>query len=115
VDCRGDIRQGAGWCASNRPLRFTILVRRRGQSERGSDRRLLPVAVAAAATALTLSANAVACPRCYTSHVARAMAFGPAFWPNLLAITLPFLVLAAVTVAFDRIGAPRGSRPEQRP
>jgi hypothetical protein len=75
----------------------------------------LPVVAAAAATGLTLSANAVACPRCYTSQVARAMAFGPAFWPNLLAIALPFVVLAAVTVAFDRVGASRGSRPEQRP
>jgi hypothetical protein len=83
--------------------------------QRDRSEHLLPAAVAAAATTLTLSANAVACPRCYTAQVVRTMAFGPAFWPNLLAIALPFVVLAAVTVAFDRMGASRGSRPEQRP
>ena len=75
----------------------------------------MPVAVAVAAFAMMVSANAVACPRCYTAQVVRAIAFGPAFWPNLLAIALPFVILAAVTVAFDRMGASRGSRPEQRP
>jgi hypothetical protein len=93
-----------------RAATFNILVERRDRSE-----RLLRVAVTAAATTLALSADAVACPRCYTSQVVRVMAFGPAFWPNLLAVALPFVVLAAVTVAFDRMGRPRGSLPEQRP
>jgi hypothetical protein len=74
----------------------------------------MPVAAAVAAMAMMVPANAVGCPRCYTSQVVRAIAFGPAFWPNLLAIALPFVVLAAVTVAFDRMGASRASGPEQR-
>jgi hypothetical protein len=62
-----------------------------------------------------LSRNAVACPRCYPSQVARAMAFGPAFWPNLLAVSLPFIVLAAVILAGAWIGMPRASGRGARP
>jgi hypothetical protein len=66
-----------------------------------------PLAVMAAAIASLLSATALACPRCATGQVARALAFGPVFWPNLLAISSPFILLAALSVACARIGARR--------
>jgi hypothetical protein len=68
------------------------------------------LAVMAAAIASLLSATALACPRCATGQVARAMAFGPAFWPNLLALSLPFILLTALSVACARIGPPREER-----
>jgi hypothetical protein len=89
---------------------------RRDRSEGGVNHRLLPAAVAAAATgSIMLSANALGCPRCYTAQVARAMVFGPGFWFHLLAIASPFVVLAAVSLACARIGVQRSSGDTARP
>ena len=74
--------------------------------------RRLPVVIAAAW--LMLPASALGCPRCATGAAARAMAFGPAFWPNLLAVSSPFILLAAVTLACARIGSPRVRGSEER-
>jgi uncharacterized membrane protein len=56
-------------------------------------------ALAAAAVLLPFAPDALACPRCYTGGVARAMAFGPSFWGNLSTIALPFILLGVFAIA----------------
>jgi hypothetical protein len=84
-----------------------------GAKRSGSGRRL-PALIGAGAASLALPAGALACPRCATSDVVWAMAFGPELWPSLLATVSPFAVLAAVTVVCYRVGARRGAGRQAR-
>lgn len=58
--------------------------------------------------------EARACPDCSTARVVRASVFDDGFWTHLGQITLPFLVLTAISVRLYRIGleppAPATSR-----
>ncbi len=44
------------------------------------------------------------CPDCLTGNLARASVFDADFWPNLLALTSPLVVLAIVCALLYRIG-----------
>jgi len=86
-------------------------VARPGRSKTGPQpRQRQLLAAIAGATWLTLSPNVAGCPRCTTSVAVRAMAFGPTFWPNVLATSLPFVVMAALCLAWSRIATGRARR-----
>jgi hypothetical protein len=65
--------------------------------------RRLSVAVLAWSV-LGLVPAALACPRCYTSELVRRAVMGPGFFSQLLLISLPFLVMAAIAALVHRIG-----------
>jgi hypothetical protein len=55
-----------------------------------------------------LPSTAAACPNCRTAREVRASVFGDAsFWPQLLLVLLPMLVIAAVAACLHRLGRDR--------
>ena len=48
-----------------------------------------------------------ACPRCYTSELVRGLVLGPAFFSDLLVVSLPFIVLGSIAVIVHRMSAKR--------
>jgi hypothetical protein len=70
-------------------------------------RHRLAVPAAAALMALLSAPVALACPDCATAKVVRASVFDDGFWPNLMMISLPLLVLGAISTRLYRIGSER--------
>jgi hypothetical protein len=75
-------------------------------STRGSGATMSLAAVACSILG-PAAGTAWACPRCYTGALVRSAVLGPAFFSNLLLVSLPFIVLASIAVAVSRIGAKR--------
>jgi hypothetical protein len=73
-------------------------------------RHRLAVRAAALAGVLLSAPDVLACPDCATASVVRASVFDGRFWPNLLMISLPLLVLGAISTRLYRIGI---ERPQQ--
>jgi hypothetical protein len=64
----------------------------------------LAAPAAAALMALLVAPVALACPDCATATVVRASVFDDGFWSNLMMISLPLLVLGAISSRLYRIG-----------
>lgn len=75
-----------------------------------TTRHRLAVPAAAALMTLLFAPVALACPDCATATIVRASVFDDGFWPNLMMISLPLLVLGAISTRLYRIG---GERPSQ--
>jgi hypothetical protein len=56
---------------------------------------------------LGLASAALACPRCDTSGLVRSAVLGPAFFSQLLLVSLPFIVMGSIAAMVHRIGAKR--------
>jgi hypothetical protein len=65
--------------------------------------RRLPPMLSSAGLASLLSAPVLGCPNCDTSRLARARVLDHQFWDNLLAITLPLMILGLVSALLYRI------------
>jgi hypothetical protein len=59
---------------------------------------------ACASSIAALPARAVACPNCETSRLVRASVLDDRFWDNLLAISLPLVILGMLTALLYRVG-----------
>jgi hypothetical protein len=80
-----------------------------GSVMRRTSRARLAVEAAAGAVALLPTPEAFACPDCATARVVRASVFDGRFGTNLLMISLPLLVLGAISILLYRIGLERRS------
>jgi hypothetical protein len=66
--------------------------------------RYLTPSIASLGLALFASRTALSCPNCATAQTVRQSVFGVDFWMNLLRVSLPILVLAAITLLLYRMG-----------
>jgi hypothetical protein len=65
------------------------------------------VALLVVAGSILGPARVFACPRCYTSELVRGLVLGPAFFSDLLVVSLPFIVLGSIAVIVHRMSAKR--------
>jgi hypothetical protein len=66
--------------------------------------RHLPIWMACAGSISSLPGRAVACPNCETSRLVRASMLDDRFWDNLLAVSLPLVILGVITALLYRLG-----------
>jgi hypothetical protein len=74
------------------------------------SRARLAAITAVLAGALLLTPEAFACPDCTTARAVRASVFDGSFGANLMMISLPLLVLGAISILLYQIGIERPSR-----
>jgi hypothetical protein len=60
--------------------------------------------MACAGSISSVSARALACPNCETSRLVRASVLDDRFWDNLLAVSLPLVILGVITALLYRVG-----------
>jgi hypothetical protein len=77
---------------------------------RQNSRARLAVEAAVLAGALLPTPEAFACPDCATARVVRASVFDGSFGTNLMMISLPLLVLGAISILLYQIGIERPPR-----
>ncbi|WP_257454063.1 hypothetical protein [Archangium lipolyticum] len=53
-----------------------------------------------------VSTVALACPDCPTAQVVRASVVGDDFWNNLVVLSVPFLLIGALSALLYRVGLP---------